>query len=137
MRKPMIEPSDSPEAPAEATTSAANKRQHSRVPVEVDVDFWSESNFYKGFVENISEGGLFVVTWEPKKIGEKVTLKFRLPDSTETIECAGEVRWVRVLNPDTPDVSPGLGVRFVNMSPTQQRRVEEFIREREPLFFDE
>lgn len=133
----MQAPSGHRQPPSPPAEGGADKRQHSRVAVEVDVDFSSESNFYRGFVENISEGGLFVATYEHKKVGDRVTLKFRLPDSTEIIECAGEVRWIRVQNPDTPDVSPGLGVRFVDLSPSLQLRVEEFIREREPLFFDE
>lgn len=133
----MIEPTVAPENPADAPATGADKRQHSRIPLEVDVDFSSESNFYNGFAENISEGGLFVATYELKHVGDKVALKFRLPDSAETIECDGEVRWIREQNADTPDVSPGLGIRFLNMSPAQQHRVEQFVHEREPLFYDE
>jgi uncharacterized protein (TIGR02266 family) len=115
----------------------AEKRQHDRVPLEVEVDFSSETNFYNGFTENISEGGLFVATWEVRKLGDRVALRFRLPDSTELIECQAEVRWLREQNPDTPSIAPGIGLRFLDLSPAQQRRVEEFLREREPLFYDE
>lgn len=122
---------------AETAAEVSNKRQHNRIPLEIDIDFASESNFYNGFTENISEGGVFVATYEQKGMGEKVSLKFRLPDSNETIECEGEVRWIREQNADTPDVSPGIGIRFINMSPSVQARVDEFIREREPLFYDD
>lgn len=124
-------------AVAETGPEVSNKRQHNRIPLEIDIDFSSESNFYNGFTENISEGGVFVATYEHKAMGEKVSLKFRLPDSNEMIECEGEVRWIREQNADTPDVSPGLGIRFINMSPSVQARVDEFIREREPLFYDD
>ena len=120
-----------------STSSGIDLRRHNRIPMEADVDFSSESNFYNGFAENISEGGLFIATWQIGKVGDKVALKFRLPDSVDLIECEGEVRWLREQNPDTPDVAPGIGIRFVGMRPEQQRRVEEFIREREPLFFDD
>jgi uncharacterized protein (TIGR02266 family) len=135
---PMVSIDDVSEDDRPSRVAAANdKRRHNRVPVEVDIDFSSESNFYNGFTENISEGGVFVATYELKPMGEKVTMKFRLPDSEETIECEGEVRWIRVANQDTPDVSPGLGLQFVNMSPELQARVDAFIREREPMFFDD
>lgn len=134
----MTESPATDEAPSsDAAVNGANKRQHNRIPIEADVDFVSESNFYNGFAENISEGGLFIATYERKKIGDKVALKFRLPDSTETIECDGEVRWIREHNESNPEVPPGLGIRFLDMSAEQQARVEDFIREREPLFYDE
>src|SRR5687767_6276653 len=101
---PMVSIDDVSEDDRPSRVAAANdKRRHNRVPVEVDIDFSSESNFYNGFTENISEGGVFVATYELKPMGEKVTMKFRLPDSEETIECEGEVRWIRVANQDTPD----------------------------------
>lgn len=132
-----MKPEPGSDRASDTNTGVSDKRQHNRVPLEVDVDFSSESNFYNGFMENISQGGLFVATWELRKLGERVKLKFRLPDSTELIECDGEVRWLREQNQDTPEVPPGLGIRFVDMTPAQQSRVEEFIREREPMFFDD
>jgi len=95
------------DASRDSSAVGLDKRKHNRIPLEVDVDFSSESNFYNGFAENISEGGLFVATWEVRKLGDRVALKFRLPDSTDLIECEGEVRWLREQNQDTPDVPPG------------------------------
>ena len=39
-----------------------NRRRHLRYAVELDVSMSSEHNFYAGFAENLSEGGVFVAT---------------------------------------------------------------------------
>jgi uncharacterized protein (TIGR02266 family) len=112
-------------------------RKAPRIPLELDVDFESDHNFYHGFAENISSGGLFIATYDHAEPGDTVDIKFRLPDSAHPIEVTCEVRWVRPYNPDTPDMQPGMGVRFANIRPADVLRIESFVREREPMFFDD
>ena len=91
------------------------RREHARARYQVDVTLESESNFYNGFTEDISAGGLFVATYDTKEIGTRLTLEFTLPGRTTPISVHGEVRWLRVLNPATPDVTPGMGVRLATL----------------------
>ena len=111
-------------------------RECDRVDVEADITFFSEDNFYQGFSENISEGGLFVVTYLPRKCGDVITVRFTLPGIEHTLEARAEVRWVRAGIADR-HLPPGLGVRFLDLSQADRAIVERFVRKREPLFFDE
>ena len=109
------------------------KRVHLKTPVTVD----SASNFYTGFTENISEGGLFVATTKLRKLGERVRLNFALNDGGGPIEAEGIVRWVREANPSN-DVLPGYGVQFVDLTRAAMARINAFIDgERPPLFYME
>ena len=112
-------------------------RRAARIPIDVEIDIHSESNFFTGFAANISSGGLFVATHTPAKIGERVVVKFSLPNHPEAMEAEGMVRWIRDFNPLHPDIHPGMGLQFVDLSPDVQRETERFLDEREPLFHPE
>ncbi|MBI5517511.1 MAG: TIGR02266 family protein [Deltaproteobacteria bacterium] len=107
-----------------------------RVDAEIDVTFESEHNFFTGFSENISEGGLFLATYHAHRPGEKLTLKFTLPGVEKPIETVAEVRWQRP-NTHSDDTPPGVGVRFVTLSDDDRKAIERFVRHRDPLFYDE
>ena len=124
-------------AAAESTTrDAAGRRELRRFQVDLDVTVTSEHNFYAGFVENMSGGGVFIATHQLKPVGERVELAVYLPDLDEPIRSAGEVRWVRVYS-ESSNVPPGMGIRFDALDPSARRRIEEFLAQREPLFYDE
>lgn len=113
------------------------RRDQNRQDVELVIDIESESNFFTGFSENISEGGLFIATYDYKPLGTQLNLKFQLPDSTNKIEVIGEVCWIRAFNPVLPDMVPGMGVKFLNLDQHQEQRVQSFCKQlREPLFID-
>ena len=116
----------------------ADKRQQTRVPFEAEVTHSSEENFYTGFANNISEGGLFITTHSPAPIGETVSVKFKLPNSGHEVEIQCIVRWARDYNQLTPDMSPGMGLEFVNLPKEIYDEINEFIENvREPMFHPE
>lgn len=123
-------------SPLSPSVNPRELRQCDRVDVEADITFFSDDNFYQGFSENISEGGLFVVTYLPRKCGDVITVRFTLPGIEHTLEARAEVRWVRASVPER-HLPPGLGVRFLDLSQADRAIVERFVRKREPLFFDE
>lgn len=112
------------------------RREHERYAVDLQVSVLSEHNFYAGLAENLSAGGLFIATHQLQKVGSKIELSLRMPDSTETFAIHGEVRWVRVYN-EHSDTPPGLGVRFVELPVGAAAAIERFLAQREPLFFDD
>jgi uncharacterized protein (TIGR02266 family) len=113
----------------------AERRVHPRAVLKTSVNLTSESNFYTGFSENISEGGVFISTYNPAPIGSKVDVEFSLPDGGPSIRTPAVVRWIREHNPavETP---PGLGLEFLELDERDQERVERFVCHREPLFYD-
>ena len=105
------------------------RRSH-RVDLEVDVSFESEHNFYTGFGENISSGGLFVATHALRIVGSTLRIKFHLPNVADPIEADGVVRWVREVG------EVGMGVQFVQLSEPVQQAINAFISRRDSIFFD-
>lgn len=119
----------------EPLADAGNHRDHSRFSVALDVTVGSEHNFYAGFAENLSAGGVFVATHQLKPVGSKIELSISLPGGSQ-VRGAGEVRWVRIFN-ERSDTPPGMGVRFAELDPESLEAVTKFLEHRQPLFFDE
>ena len=122
--------------PAQSVPSE-NRRVHPRFEYVVEVTLQSEHNFFTGFTENISEGGVFIATYSLRPIGTLLQFSFTLPDAPEPIEATGEVRWLREHDPVRMDSPPGIGVRFVELSEADKARVQAFVRQRETIFYDE
>jgi uncharacterized protein (TIGR02266 family) len=110
------------------------KRETPRVRMQVKIDFGSENNFYSGFSMDISNGGVFIATVKLVPIGTPIDLFFRLPTG-EGIEAQGVVRWVREVDDRRPEMMPGLGVQFVNLSDEARAAIEGFVHDREPMFY--
>jgi uncharacterized protein (TIGR02266 family) len=133
---------DEEERRSEATIRAvvpeadgAHRRDHSRFSVDLDVTVGSDHNFYAGFAENLSAGGVFIATHKLKPVGSKLECNINLPDGVQ-MRALGEVRWIRVFN-ETSDTPPGMGVRFIDVSPEAMTSINAFLARREPLFFDD
>ena len=115
-----------------------HQRQAERHDLEIAVDLESDSNFYTGLTQNISTGGLFIATQKIKRVGERIHLKFTLPGGVAPIECETEVRWIREnTSLLRTDGSPGMGVRFIDMSPKDAEAIDRFLQGRESLFYDD
>jgi uncharacterized protein (TIGR02266 family) len=112
----------------------AGRRDMTRVPMQAVVDLSSDTNLFTGFSTNVSEGGLFVATVNVLPVGTPVDLSFGLPDGTR-LTVQGEVRWTREINDRTPEVFPGVGVRFLDLSEGAASALHRFVTSREPLFY--
>lgn len=77
---------------------------------------------------NVSAGGAFVEIPEPLEIGDKFILKLYLPDSEEPLEATCKVIWTNKYGKVTKDLKRGMGVKFLNLPPGVQRRIEDFIK---------
>jgi uncharacterized protein (TIGR02266 family) len=113
----------------------AHRREHSRFHVDLDVTVGSDHNFYAGFAENLSAGGVFIATHKLKPVGSSIELTINLPDGIQ-IRATGEVRWIRVFN-EQSDTPPGMGVRFNGLAEASVALIQSFLARRDPLFFDD
>jgi len=95
-----------------------------------------DSHFYCGFSENIDEGGIFVATFDIKKINSKILVTFTLPTG-RTVTAKGLVRWVREYNPSTPEMAPGMGIRFIQLHPDDAKAITVYLKQRAPIFYDD
>lgn len=116
-------------------SEGGRRREHSRFHVDLDVTVGSDHNFYAGFAENLSAGGVFIATHKLKPVGSKIELTINLPDGVQ-LRAEGEVRWIRVFN-ELSDTPPGMGVKFSNLSDASVGLIQSFLSQRDPLFFDD
>ena len=133
LAKPPPRPKRPPPLPA-----PQGEPQAPQVAMAVEVDFGGDTNLFVGFSENISEGGVFMATYAPRKVGERFPIKFTLPGHHRAIACEVEVSWV--VTPATLDDAsrgtvPGMGLRFLDLAATDRDTLTRFISQREPLFF--
>ncbi len=123
-------------APPDDSDRGRDQRRHGRRGVEIEITLESESQFYSGFSENISEGGIFVATHLLRPVGARVEVVFSLPALSSPIRVEGRVRWVRI-HAETSDAPPGMGIEFEALQPEELDAIRRFCASRSPLFFDD
>ncbi len=84
-------------------SSLTEMREHLRKPSFIPVDCSSQDVCYTDFIQDISNGGVFIQAEGNFYIGQQITLTFSLPKTKKDITVQGEV--VRV------DLQ-GIGVKF-------------------------
>lgn len=123
-----------PEPPA--PPPAEERRDSPRRDVEVEIGYQSETNFFTGLSMDISTGGLFVASYDVPLVGTPVNVNFNLPGGP-IMSLDGVVRWVREYNPVTPDMVPGFGVSFVNLSPAEETAINDYLARSSPLLYED
>ena len=119
--------------PARRRTPSPERRASQRVAIAADVTFYGDSNFFVGQTEDISDGGLFVATYDPFPLDTELDLTFSLP-SGQQINTRAVVCWLRPARDNT--IAPGMGVKLKALPAEDARAVERFMRQRPPLRVD-
>jgi uncharacterized protein (TIGR02266 family) len=107
-----------------------------RVAMEANVGATTESNFYVGFSGEISEGGVFIATYNVAPIGTLIEVLVTLPGGFEA-KLPGKVRFVRDPMDFSMDSEPGVGVAFEALPEKERELILRFIRKRPPMFYDD
>jgi hypothetical protein len=105
---------------------------------EAELGAHSPTNFYKGLSGNdvVDSGGIFIATYNIPSVGQDVSIKVSMPGGYE-FEAIGVVRWTRDSPNSGADSSPGFGAQFTQISPDARQLVYRYVRNREPLFYDD
>jgi len=79
--------------------------------------------------DDLSEGGLFVESAEPLSIGEKVTIKFPINSSFDSMEVTGKVAWNRTENKKSNlgNKLPGMGICFDDIDEQKKTAIREIL----------
>ena len=106
----------------------AERREFERAPLNMLVQFkvGDMDEFMSEYGVNISLGGMFIRTTQPREMGSMVYLQFRLKDGSKLIEGLGKV--VHVNPPD--HAAPGMGIEFVNLDDKSRDLIQEIVSER-------
>jgi uncharacterized protein (TIGR02266 family) len=94
------------------------KRASERVPValRIRLRYHAVDQFISKFAVNISRGGMFLSSRNPKPPGTELYFEIRLADESPIIEGSGEVRWIREYDRRRPDDPHGMGIEFLELS---------------------
>jgi len=122
-----------PSSSAASTLDPAERRVATRVRLEAHIHLHSESNFYTGFTDDISEGGVFVTSYLLEPIGTAVSIELALPGGC-LIVAKGVVRWVRDPRNDDDHTKPGMGIEFEGLEGVTREAIAEFVMNRSPDF---
>lgn len=110
---------------------AAERRKFARVALRSRC--WCEADgitLYAKLV-NASEGGVFIGTYAPLRMGSPARVRFTIEGHLE-VEAEAVVVWVREAASD-PRVSPGMGMRFTTLDEPSAKVLREFITRLAPL----
>ncbi len=77
---------------------------------------------------DLGEGGVFIRTSNPLDLGEEFVLKLHLAEGETPIEVSCKVIWSNKYGKESRQLRRGMGVKFMNLSPQIQSRVESYIQ---------
>ena len=109
-----------------------DKRAERRVPValRIRLRYSDVDQFISKFAINISRGGMFLSSRNPKPIGTHLQFEMRLADDSPVIEGSGEVRWIREYDRHQPNQPHGMGIQFFELKPDSRVILERIIEHR-------
>src|SRR5262249_33652341 len=107
----------------------------SRGPVNLRIKFRSANldDFIERYAVDVSRGGIFIRTREPLSVGTRLKLDFQLLEQGAILQGDGTVVWIRESDPTRPAVTPGMGVRFDQLTPESQPILDKILAEKDRL----
>jgi len=102
----------------------SERRAYPRRVCRMSVRLRDAKELEEYLIKDLGEGGVFVETFYPSRVGSKVELEFLVEGGKSPLLVRGEVVWVR--NPwESP--SPGMGIKFLEVSEEARRWMREIV----------
>lgn len=89
-------------------------REDSRIPCFLPVDYSTKDRVYQDFINNLSNGGVFIETATSLKMGQTISLIFTVPSLQKTFKIAGTI--IRT-------EQDGIGVKFSKRLTSYQKEL--------------
>jgi uncharacterized protein (TIGR02266 family) len=96
-----------------------------RIDCALPVEVGHDRQATWGTARNLSRGGLYVETVNPLALETEVGLRFALPQINSEFSPTAQVIWR--IERDTPEFGMGMGLRFLEIDGTQERRIDDYI----------
>lgn len=106
------------------------RRRFKRLPIDIKIDlknrYDKSATCFKADILNLSAVGAYIYGCDKFKLGDEVIIKFKLPPKNTELQLPAKVVWLcdRQIQ---PQVYPGIGVEFYNISSAEQAKIVEFI----------
>jgi len=103
-----------------------SRRRFARIALtaQVKVTFEGVADRRRLLLDNLSQGGLFIRTKNPKPIGTKLNFEFSVRDGAGTIQGSGIVRWIET----DPSRAPGMGIQFTMLNEEGKRELRTILQ---------
>jgi len=104
-------------------------REFLRVPVTVKATFLNGKDLADCYLKNISGGGVFIDTDNPPLLDSIITLRIFIKEKGIDLTVSGCVVWVNEKPSKESSFGKGVGVKFVGMSITERKIVNELVND--------
>lgn len=113
----------------EHNTPQGQVRKHLRSPMIVlNVVNAGGSKSFFGYGKNISRGGMFIGTVNPREPGTRFCLEIPLPAPLlKVVQCECEVVWNRQFSKDST-LEPGMGLKFLDLPEEDAEFIDRWVR---------
>lgn len=100
----------------------AERRQGSRVPVQIWVEESTDRELYFQRSANLSAGGIYLENTIPHPVGTRVTLRFNLPGDDQKLEIKAEV-----VGAIAGEEELGMGLKFLDLADGESERIRQYV----------
>ena len=109
---------------------ASERREHRRYAASIAVDYADGDTFLFAYLSNISEMGIFIRTEDPLPVGGRLRMRFQREgrEGEDALILRGEVAWINPYRMDGENLNPGMGVRFVDLTPERREHVVALVK---------
>ncbi len=106
--------------------NAQPRRKFNRAPYRTPVRIRTSHGDVDGHCEDISEGGMLLLTSAPCVAREEVSVRFALPIEGRIAVCKARVQWARART-DRPNTTQAIGIEILEMSPDIRASVARYV----------
>jgi len=106
------------------------RRRFKRLPIDLKIEikpkFSRDQSCLQADIINLSAVGCYIFGCSKFRLQDELILKFSIPPDNTILELEAKVVWL----PDKqvqPNLYPGMGVEFINITPETQERIAGFI----------
>jgi eukaryotic-like serine/threonine-protein kinase len=112
---------------ATAADLAAQRRRSARAPYNTPVRLMLQQGILDGRCEDISEGGLLVLSEATCAPGQRVAMRFALPMEGKVVSVEADVRWVRAARGIDAQGMRAIGLEFVDLPAAVRASVSRYV----------
>jgi type IV pilus assembly protein PilZ len=106
----------------------AERRDETRAPITLRVDYKRLNTFFADYTKNISAGGTFIRTTRPLAIGTAFKFVLALPPEGSTeVALNGIVKWIVKEGEANEEHPAGMGIQFVFRDDAERTQVEDVV----------
>ncbi len=105
------------------------RRRALRAPIELKVEYKRLNSFFADYTRNISQGGTFIRTTKPLKIGTEFMFKLVVPKLANPLVLRGKVQWIVKEDESTEEQDPGMGIGFIYETEGDRRLIEGIVED--------